>query len=358
MEQAEILIVDDLPEHIAYAGAILKKEGYRVHAVTSGEAALNFLKKATPDLIVLDIKMEGMNGLELCGMIHSSPETADIPIIFVTSEGSRDVLRKGFEAGCRDYVVKPFFREEYVARIRTHLEISRKTKALASANSELEMFVSAVSHDLRSPLNVIEMLADTLQSELGENAGGDPLKILEMLKSKCRQTVTMTERLLEFSRMCNIVPNIEKLNIEKIIAGQFAELRSLEPERKIELNMQKLPKIYGDSVLVQSVIKNIMSNAFKFTRNRSDAVIDIKAEYAEGYTVISIKDNGVGFDMKYIDKLFSVFQRLHTEEEFEGSGVGLALCKRIMERHGGKIEAFGEPGKGAEFRLGFREQKQ
>lgn len=205
-ETGEILIVDDIPDQIAFAGEILRREGYRVYAVTSGKAALDFLGKKRPDLIVLDIKMEGMNGLEVCRAVKSCSDTKDIPVIFLTAEGSAEIIRQGFEAGCCDYVVKPFIREEYLARVRTHLEISRKSLALAAANNELKLFASAVSHDLKSPLGVIKMLIETLDGELGDNKSEDADRIMEMLKAKSDQLTLMIERLLEFSRMCSITP--------------------------------------------------------------------------------------------------------------------------------------------------------
>lgn len=352
-ETGEILIVDDIPDQIAFAGEILRSEGYKVYAVTSGKAALSFLEKKRPDLIVLDIKMDGMDGLEVCRAVKSCPETADIPVIFLTAEGSAEIIRQGFEAGCCDYVVKPFIREEYLARIRTHLEISRKNMELIAANNELKLFSSAVSHDLKAPLGVIKMLIETLDSELGADKSEDAGRIMEILKAKSDQLTLMIERLLEFSRMCSITPEKEPLDMTEIFKETYEDQLLAEPDRNISLNMDKLPEIYGDDVLIRMLVKNLMSNAFKFTRHCEKAEITVSCTYDGCFTVISVKDNGAGFDMAYSNKLFKVFQRLHTSEEFEGTGVGLALADRIMKRHDGKIEAYGETGKGAEFKLYF-----
>lgn len=149
---ANILIVDDLPDHLAFAGAILRQQGYRVHAAASGKAALAFLERHAPDLIVLDVHMEGMDGLELCRRIKQQESTKDIPVIFVTADSHPAAITAGFEAGCCDYVSKPFVRAEYLARISAHLRIAQQTRALADAYDELDRFCSAVSHDLKSPL--------------------------------------------------------------------------------------------------------------------------------------------------------------------------------------------------------------
>lgn len=350
---AEILIIDDTPDHIAFAGNLLRSEGYRVYAVTSGKAALHFLEKHRPDLIMLDIKMEEMDGLEVCSIIKQTPSVSDIPIIFLTAETKPEIIKQGFELGGCDYVVKPFVREEYLARVKTHLNISRQNRALVAANNELNLFCSAVSHDLKSPLNVIKMLIAALESELGDNRNEEAAKIMDMISEKSGKLTVMIERLLEFSKMYNVVPEMERLDIASMAKAIFGELKSLEPQRNITLNCGTLPAISGDSVLISMLLKNLLSNAMKFTKNRTYAVINIVGSSDSEYNIISVSDNGAGFDMDYADKLFKVFQRLHEENEFEGSGVGLALVDRIMRRHGGKVEAYGEVDKGAEFRLFF-----
>lgn len=341
-EKAEILIVDDMPEHIAFAGTILRNEGFGVLGATSANAALKMTEKSKPHLILLDIKMEGMDGLELCRHFKSDEETKEIPVIFMTSESDPAMIKKGFELGCCDYVVKPFTKEELLARVKTHLEIYSKRRKLEEANNELSLFCSAISHDLRSPLNVTQMLADTLKEDIRAGNTEDALKIASMI-----------ERLLSFSKMCSIEPEYETLDMNELVSDIFDECKSAEPERNITLIEGSLPQISGDDVLVRMLVKNLMTNAFKFTRHRQNAVITVSAIPDESYGVISFRDNGTGFDMAYADKLFGVFQRLHLDEEYEGSGIGLATADRIIKRHGGRIEAYGEVDKGAEFTLYF-----
>ena len=354
MENAEILIVDDMPDHITFASSILRDEGYKVYAAVSGQLALKFLENQKPDLIVLDIKMSGMDGLEVCRIIKSDPVTRDIPVIFLTSEANADVISQGFEIGCCDYVVKPFVKKEYLARIKTHLQVSRQSRALTAAYNELNMFCSAVSHDLRSPLDVIRLLISNLEEELGGRMTGEVGTITEMIRNKSTQLTVMIERLLEFSHMCNIRPDIRRLDLNKMFADVFKELKSLEPDRGIEMIAGLLPPVEGDEILIKLAIKNIMTNAFKFTRRRENALITVNFWDKNGYTVVSVKDNGAGFDMEYAGKLFVVFQRLHDAEDFEGSGVGLALVDRVMRRHGGKVGIVGEIDNGAEIFLYFK----
>ena len=347
-----ILSVDDLPDHIAFAGSVLREQGYKVYAASSGENALKFLKRKIPDLIVLDINMNGMSGFEVCKIIKENPVTKDIPVIFLTAENSPEKIKQGFDIGCCDYVHKPFLKDEYLARIQTHLRISMQNRELAEAYSNLDMFCSTVSHDLKAPLNVINLLIDTMKNELGE-CNSEAEKIMDMIQDKSFQLTKMIERLLEFSRMCNIKPEFETLDSEKMIKEIFLEFKTLEPHRDITLKCSTLPEIYGDKVLMTAVFKNIMNNSFKFTRKKKAAVIEVSGKKEDGHTEISIKDNGAGFDMEYADKLFGIFQRLHEQEEFEGSGVGLALISKIMKRHGGSVEMIGEVDKGAKITLIF-----
>lgn len=352
-DYAEILVVDDMPDHIAYSGTLLRSEGYRVFAASSGKAAMKFLEKRIPDLILLDIQMDDINGLEICKMIKENDRTSDIPIIFLTSETSPEIISKGFELGGRDYVKKPFIKEEYLARIRTQLQISSQQKALTAANNELTQFCSAVSHDLKAPFNIINMLIEMLRSELGDEPEESVATIMDMIVSKATQTKTMIERLFEFSKMCNVQAVVKQVDISQIAVETYRDLKDLEPERNIQFICGDLPLVDGDEMLIRIMLKNLLSNAIKYTSKREKAVIELSGRSEQGYNVIKIKDNGSGFDMTYSNKLFQVFQRLHSEEEFEGSGVGLALIHRIMVRHGGKVEAYGEVDKGAEFSLWF-----
>lgn len=353
---AHILIVDDLPDHLAFAGTILRQQGYCVHAAASGRAALTFLEKRLPDLIVLDIHMAGMDGLELCRRIKKDARTCEIPVIFVTAETAPEVITAGFEAGCCDYVSKPFVRAEYLARISAHLRIAQQNRALRTAYEELDRFCSAVSHDLRSPLSVMRMLLSMLREEIGENASGETAHILDILDGKAKHLTAMVERLLEFSRMCNIRPQMERLDMTALVREIYDEQRLAEPERQVELRIEPLPNVQGDAVLVRTLLRNIIGNAFKFTRGRENACITVRASEEDEFTVLSVADNGAGFDMRYADRLFRIFQRLHEDSEFEGTGVGLAMAQRIMERHGGKIRMTGEVNKGATVFLYFPQE--
>lgn len=350
---AEILVIDDMPEQITYSGNILRAEGYRVFAATSGKAVYRYLERHTPNLILLDIQMSDTSGFEICKKIKENPKTQDIPVIFITAKTNPELITQCFEAGGCDYIKKPFVKEEYLGRIENHIMLSVQRKQLIIANDELTQFCSAVSHDLKAPFNIINMLIEMLQQELGDNQSESIATIMDMIVSKCTKTKTMIERLFEFSKMCNVTPKMKSVDIGEIAKETFEELKSLSPDRDIQFICNELPMIKGDETLIRIMLKNLLQNAIKYTSKKEKAVIEISGGSNLAYNIITIKDNGAGFDMAYYDKLFQVFERLHTEENFEGSGVGLALIKRIIERHRGHIEAYGEVDKGAEFSLYF-----
>lgn len=350
---AHILIVDDLPDHLTFAGTILRQHGYRVHAAASARAALTFLEGRVPDLIVLDIHMEGMDGLELCRRIKQDVRTQDVPVIFVTADTAPAVIAAGFEAGCCDYVSKPFVRAEYLARISAHLRIAQQTRALSAAYAELDRFCSAVSHDLKSPLGVMQMLLGALREELGGSLTGEAAHIVDILDEKAGSLTEMIQRLLEFSRMCSMQPHLEPLDMTRLVREVYEEQCFAEPTRTVALHLGTLPTVQGDAVLLRMLLKNVIGNAFKFTRKRQDAQITVYAKQEEDAAVLCIQDNGAGFDMQYANRLFCIFQRLHDAQEFEGTGVGLAMAQRIMERHGGSIRIEGAVNQGATVFLYF-----
>lgn len=357
-EDVEILIVDTLLEHITLTREILERSGYKVYAATSGKATLEFLETREPDLILLDSNMVDQTGGEVCLQIKEKPETMNIPVIFLTTEYSPEKIKEGFAVGGCDYIQKPFIEEEYLARIKAHINSSREKRELLNAYKELNLFCATVAHDLKSPLSVMNTLIEILKDEIGEKLTPETSKIINLMSQKSEQLILLVERLLEFSRMCNIKPQMQKIDLKSMVEEIMSELKALESKRNMTMSVEPIPEIWGDEVLVNLMLKNIMINAFKFTRYKEEGMIRVKYDDGGSYHVISIEDNGVGFDGQYANRLFSIFQRLHDQELFEGSGVGLAMVDRIMKRHGGKVSIEGEVDQGAKISLYFLKEPQ
>jgi signal transduction histidine kinase len=232
-------------------------------------------------------------------------------------------------------------------------ELKRANDQLAQSNRELESFSFSISHDLRAPLRNINGFAELLSRKVTGRLADDERRYLDTVILESRRLSGLIQSLLNFSRLNFSTVQFEQVRLDELVSAIIDQARASEPERPVEWRTGALPPVNGDAALLRQVIENLILNALKFTRGRNPAVIEIRlepvcAEHPQEQ-VVHIADNGVGFDPKYVDKLFGVFQRLHGTNDFEGTGIGLANVRRIIQRHGGRVWATGEPNKGATF---------
>jgi len=241
--------------------------------------------------------------------------------------------------------------EKELERYRVHLEelVEERTAELTAANQELDRFSYSVSHDLRAPLRhmsgFVELLQERIQSRSDEKAG----YYMASIAGAAKRMGMLIDDLLDFSRMGRTELQKDKISLNDIMTSVILESQHEVKGRDVIWDIDELPEVYGDNSLLRLVIVNLVSNAVKFTSTVPQAKIRIGCKDEGDYFTFFIMDNGVGFDMKYVDKLFGVFQRLHSQQEFEGTGIGLANVQRIINRHGGKVWAEGVLGKGATF---------
>jgi PAS domain S-box-containing protein len=228
-------------------------------------------------------------------------------------------------------------------------ELSEANQALQAANKELESFSYSVSHDLRAPLRAIDGFSRMVLMGYADKLDDEGRRKLNVIRSNAQQMDKLISDLLAFSRLGRKEMVQASLNMDALVRSAWKELTLLNPERRIQFSVKRLPHAMGDEALMREVVVNLLSNAIEFSKFRENAIVEVGA-YAEKETnVYFVKDNGVGFDMEYYDKLFGVFQRLHSSDEFEGTGVGLAIVERIIRRHGGRVWAEGKVGEGATF---------
>jgi signal transduction histidine kinase len=224
-----------------------------------------------------------------------------------------------------------------------------RTAQLEAANKELEAFSYSVSHDLRAPLRHIDGFSKILVEDYSARMDPDALHCVNRIQNAIRSMGLLVDDLLNLSRVSrkDVVP--QSVSLGAVVKSALVDMEPDLEDRQIDWRIGPLPVVQGDSALLKQVFINLLSNAAKFTRQKNPAIIEIREQTIDGDSVFMVRDNGVGFDMKYADKLFGVFQRLHTSDAFEGTGVGLATVQRIIHKHGGRVWAESEPDRGATF---------
>ena len=378
-KKGRILIVDDNADLRNYLQRLLEPD-YEVVTANNGLTALNKIRAAVEedssnyDLVLADIMMPEMDGFELLQTLRAEPTTQEIPIILLSARAGEESRVEGLANGADDYLVKPFSQRELLARVYTHLnlvqmrrEISyrkqvmqelealnktlearvrERTARLKAINQELEAFSYSVSHDLQTPLKYISSFSEKLRKQLeSTRLDSSSQKYLKIISESAKKSREIVHDLLEFSRLGQSPLRRSRVSMNLLVESVRQQL-DLE-KRVIHWQIEPLPEVSADPTLLRLVLQNLMSNAVKYTGDRAEAEIAIGTYQSEGEIVFFIRDNGVGFKMQDRDKLFELFQRLHSQ--FAGTGVGLAQVKRIVHRHGGRIWAEGEVDRGATF---------
>jgi signal transduction histidine kinase len=229
------------------------------------------------------------------------------------------------------------------------IRVAERTAELKAANKELEAFSYSVSHDLRTPLRAIDGFSQILLEDYPDKLDREGRRVLDVIRDNTGRMGKLIEDLLTFSRLGRKGMEKKEINMEKLAKDVFEQLKDTAAQRKLKMKINALPPARGDESLIREVLQNLLSNAIKFTKDEDTSLIEVGGKVEDKENIYYVKDNGVGFDMKYVDKLFGVFQRLHSQEDFKGTGVGLAIVQRIIHRHGGRVWAEGKVNKGTTF---------
>lgn len=401
--QPKILLVDDREDNLLSIETILEPNGYRFVKANSGREALKvLLREYDFAMILMDVKMPNINGFETASLIYERDKLRHIPIIFITanSYGEENVF-KGYRAGAVDYIYKPINPELLRAKVSVFIELYRKNRqllaqeqrlmavnkslelevrerkaseekikdlnrqlleniaSLESANKDLDRFVFLASHDLQEPLRKMRIFSDRLFMKYKDTLDDEGKNYVERIHSASSRMQELINDILAFSRISAEKASFVNSDLNEIISYSLADMHELLEEKKAAITVGQLPSLHVSPRLMRQLFYNLINNALKYSRKDVAPVVRIYSEMSPDikgaknepvrYCRIFVEDNGIGFDQKYAEEIFGMFRRLHVNGQFEGTGIGLAFCKKIVEQHNGFISARSKINEGATF---------
>ncbi|MCW3093101.1 MAG: hybrid sensor histidine kinase/response regulator [Ferruginibacter sp.] len=400
----KILLVDDREDNLLSMEAILETEGYQFVKANSGRQALKILLAEFDfALILMDVEMPNLNGFETAALIYEREKLKHIPIIFITAHtyGEENIF-KGFRTGAVDYIYKPINPELLRVKVAVFIDLYKKNyqlvlqekkliainkslqneindrkaseekiielnkqllnniDGLEKANKELDRFAFMASHDLQEPLRKIRTFSDRLFIKYKDQLDSDGIMNINRIQSAATRMQELIKDILTFSKLSVQNESFVKADLKLLVQEVLEDLQLTVLEKKACIELGALPTLFVNPGLIKPLFFNLISNALKYSRKDQPLVIKIYPEYvhndqsfqhsaAMNFCRIYVKDNGIGFDQQYAEQIFEMFQRLHTQTEYEGTGIGLALCKQIVEKHKGFISALSKVNEGTTF---------
>lgn len=403
--QPKILLVDDREDNLLSIETIFEPDGYRFVKANSGRQALKILLKEFDfALILMDVKMPNLNGFETASLIYERDKLKHIPIIFITANNFGDEnLYKGYRAGAIDYIYKPIKPEVLRAKVTVLIDLYRKNRqllaqeqrlvainkslemeikerktneekvkhlnrqlleniaSLEQANKDLDRFAFMASHDLQEPLRKIRMFSDRLALKYNEMMDDDGKNNIQRIHKAAERMQNLITDILTFSKISVDNPAFINCDMNKLLEEVLTDLDEEIKEKKGMVFIDKLPVLSVNPSLIKPLFHNLIGNALKYSKKDTAPIVKVTSETSaqlngkagQGvtpkYCRIFIQDNGIGFDQKYAEEIFGMFKRLHHNSEFQGTGIGLALCKKIVEQHNGFISARSTINEGSTF---------
>jgi len=362
-DRTRILMIEDDPDLIRVQERLLSEAGFQVHSARTGEEGLAAAREILPDIILLDVKLPDTNGYLICELLKSDPSFEDTFVIFITgSKVQSSDQAKGLEIGAEGYIVRPIPNRELLARmisferiIQSEKELRRKSQILdelnqrlVRSNEDLQAFAYAISHDLQEPLRMITSFLTILEKRYAGELDQNAREYIDFAVDGAERMKDMIQGVLKFSRVTTRGEALTPISCQQACQRALDSLRPVIEEKGAKIVLHDLPNVKGDLIQISQVFQNLISNGLKF--NQADLPeVSISAERNGSFWRLTVEDNGIGIAERDQERIFTILQRLHTREEFEGTGVGLSICKRIVERHGGSIWVESRAGKGSRF---------
>jgi len=401
----KILLVDDREDNLLAIETIFEPDGYRFVKANSGREALKILLREFDfALILMDVKMPNLNGFETASLIYERDKLKHIPIIFITANNFGDEnLYRGYQAGAIDYIYKPIKPEVLRAKVTVLIDLYRKNRqllaqeqrlvainkslemeikerkaseekvkhlnrqlleniaSLEQANKDLDRFAFMASHDLQEPLRKIRMFSDRLALRYNDLMDDDGRTNIQRIHKAAERMQNLITDILTFSKISVDNPSFVDADMNALIGEVLTDLDEEIKTKNGKVIVDKLPTLSVNPSLMKPLFHNLIGNALKYSKKDSSPLVRISSEIsaqlngktAHGispkYCRIYVQDNGIGFDQKYAEEIFGMFKRLHHNSEFQGTGIGLALCKKIVEQHKGYISARSRLNEGSTF---------
>ncbi|PSL27501.1 ATP-binding protein [Chitinophaga ginsengisoli] len=379
-EKARVLIVDDNADMRDYLQRLLEKQ-YWVDTAANGREACEKIMAHPPELVVSDVMMPEMDGIQLLNHIKHGPATSSVPVILVSARAGEEAKIEGYDIGADDYLIKPFSAKELLARVRAQIRVSRlhqqaidilqhsadelekkveeRTAELLRKNSELEQFAYIASHDLQEPLRKIRTFSEMLQKGLQK---GMPVNnYFEKIQSSAARMAQLINDVLDYSRLSRTDSQFISIDLNTILQQVKTDLDLLIEQKQALIKSNCLPAVKGIPLQLVQLFTNLIGNSLKFSEKQP--LITITGEALQpserlsypglqddmDYVKLEFTDNGIGFEQKFAEKIFTIFQRLNEGRQYAGTGIGLTLCKKIVENHHGAIKAEGGLNEGATF---------
>ena len=354
-KKQKILIVDDNNDNLKVAANILKSNDNIIWLAVNGKTAIEIAKIKQPDLILLDIQMPEMDGLEVCKRLKEDMETNEIPVIFMTARTDVESIKEAFEVGAADYITKPIKQFEIIARVKTQLKLTESIKELKETIIIKDKFFSIIAHDLKGPIGGMASLTKIIYDEFDYLSLEEIKETFQLTSDSSDKIYNLLTNLLEWAKSQTgiIKCEPEPVNLTEII-NKNIELSKISMTKKNILAENKIKKkyeIFADKEMINTIIRNLLSNAIKFTS--INGKIELGAIEKETFIKIYVKDNGIGMSQKIKEKLFKIDEKIisiGTEGE-KGNGIGLSLCYEFVKSHGWEIEVESEKGEGSEFMI-------
>ena len=356
----KILIVDDVTSNVLLLKILLTNEKFQVCTANCGNMCVEQARTQKPDLILLDVMMPDITGFETAVILKKDPETAEIPIIFLTALNNPSDLVQGFKVGANDFLTKPFNKEELIVRVMHQITLVAAKRLIQKQNAELRATIanrdkmySVIAHDLRSPMASIRMVLNLVVSATSPDLVGPELfELLDKANKESEEVHDLLDNLLKWTKSqtgrLNVV--LQDFDVNEVVPGVVEIFEMIAMTKKIKLTCQLQPQplmVRADNDILKTVIRNFLSNAIKFTPENGS--IEIRTEASGDYAKISVRDHGVGIAPERLGSIFHKGETTWGTGGEEGSGLGLQLCADFARKNGGDVMVESELGKGSTF---------